>query len=253
MLYALVMTPDDLKRYARHLVLKEIGGPGQHALLSSKVVIIGAGGLGGPVGLYLAAAGVGHITLIDDDIVDASNLQRQVQFVHTDIGMSKSIIMADTLKDLNPDIEVKAANERLTAENAADLLAGYDLIIDGTDSFETRFLINDMSLTLETPLVSGALGRFDGQVSVFKPGGDTPCYRCLVPHIPPNAETCSQVGVVGALAGIVGSMMALEVIKYITGAGETLAGRLWVFDGLSAESRTVRLSKDPKCPACSQI
>ena len=244
------MTPDDLKRYARHLVLKEIGGPGQHALLTAKVAIIGAGGLGGPAGLYLAAAGVGQITLIDDDAVDASNLQRQVQFVHTDIGMGKAIVMADTLKDLNPDISVSPQSVRLTSENAVELLSNHDVILDGTDSFETRFVINDAALSLKTPLVSGALGRFDGQISVFSSKADEPCYRCLVPNIPPNAETCSDVGVVGALAGIVGSMMALETIKLITGAGEPLTGRLWIFDGLKAESRTVTLSKDPACPAC---
>ncbi len=245
------MTPDDLKRYARHLVLKEIGGAGQHALLTSKVAIIGAGGLGGPTGLYLAAAGAGNITLIDHDLVEASNLQRQVQFVHTDIGMGKSIVMADTLKDLNPDVSVTAHTTRLTPANALELLSGHDVILDGTDSFETRFAINDAALKLKTPLVSGALGRFDGQVSVFSSKENEPCYRCLVPNIPPSAETCSEVGVVGALAGIVGSMMALETIKLITGAGETLSGRLWIFDGLKAESRTVTLAKDPGCPACS--
>jgi len=244
------MTPHAIKRYARHLVLKEIGGPGQQALLAAKVAIIGAGGLGGPAGLYLAAAGVGHITLIDDDQVDVSNLQRQVQFANTDIGMPKAIVMGDTLKDLNPDITVKARQERLDASNAAALLSGFDVILDGTDSFETRFIINKAALDLKTVLVSGALGRFDGQVGVFGSGPDMPCYQCLVPHEPPGAETCSEVGVVGALAGIVGSMMALETIKIITGAGETLAGRLWIFDGLTADSRTVRLPKDPQCPAC---
>ncbi len=244
------MTPHDIKRYARHIVLKEIGGPGQQALLSAKVAIIGAGGLGGPAGLYLAAAGCGQITLIDDDIVDASNLQRQVQFVHTDVGMDKSIVMADTLKDLNPDIKVIPKSERLDAQNASSLLSGHDIILDGTDSFETRFIINEAVLRLKLPLVSGALGRFDGQVAVFDAGLETPCYRCLVPETPPGAETCAEVGVVGALAGVVGSMMALETIKLITGAGETLTGRLWIFDGLRAESRTVALSKDPLCPAC---
>jgi len=244
------MTPDALKRYARHLVLKEIGGPGQQALISSKVVIVGAGGLGGPVGLYLAAAGVGHITIIDDDVVDPSNLQRQVQFVHTDIGMEKAIVMADTLDDLNPDVVAKGKTVRLTEDNATSLLSDHDIIIDGTDSFETRYVINSACLALNIPLVSGALGRFDGQVAIFPSDRSGPCYRCLVPEIPPNAETCSEVGVVGALAGVVGSLMALETIKLITGAGEPLTGKLWIYDGLKAQSRTVKLQKDPACKAC---
>lgn len=244
------MTPDAIKRYARHLVLKEIGGPGQQALLSSKAVIVGAGGLGGPAGLYLAAAGFGDITIIDDDLVEASNLQRQVQFVHRDVGMPKAQIMADTLTDLNPDIKVTYKNARLDVSNAKELLSGHDVILDGTDSFETRFLINEISLAAGTALVSGAIGRFDGQVALFNTERSAPCYQCLVPALPPNADTCSEVGVVGALAGVIGSMMALEAIKHVTGAGETLAGRLWVFDGLKAESRTIVLAKDPACSVC---
>jgi len=245
------MTPDSIKRYARHLVLKEIGGPGQQALLEARVAIIGAGGLGGPVGLYLAAAGVGHITIIDDDIVDVSNLQRQVQFVTTDIGMEKAVVMTDTLADLNPDISTKNHVIRLTPDNAQSLLKGHDLIIDGVDDFATRFAINDAALALKTPLVSGALGRFNGQVSAHFSNGDGPCYRCLVPEIPPNAETCSEVGVVGALAGIIGSVMAMEVIKLITKAGNPLCGKLWLYDGLKAEARTITLPKDPQCAACA--
>lgn len=244
------MNPDSIERYARHLVLKEIGGPGQQALLAAKVAIVGAGGLGGPVGLYLAAAGVGQITIIDDDNVEASNLQRQVQFVHTDVGMGKAIVMADTLDDLNPDIKSIAVSERLTADNAKALLGGHDIVIDGVDSFETRFEINYACLALNIPLVSGALGRFNGQVSAFRNDGASACYRCLVPDIPPDAETCAAVGVVGALAGIVGSVMALEVIKIITSAGEPLFNRLWLYDGLTASSRTVTLPKDPRCRAC---
>jgi len=198
------MNPDSIERYARHLVLKEIGGPGQQALLGAKVAIVGAGGL-----------------------------QRQVQFVHTDVGMGKAIVMADTLDDLNPDIKSTAVNERLTARNAKALLKEHDIIVDGVDSFETRFEINKACLALNIPLVSGALGRFNGQV-------------------PPDAETCAAVGVVGALAGIVGSVMALEVIKIITGAGEPLFGRLWLYDGLKADSRTIHLPRDPSCQSCSQ-
>ena len=244
------MTPASIERYARHLVLKEIGGPGQQALLSARAVIVGAGGLGGPVGLYLAAAGIGHISIIDDDIIEASNLQRQVQFVHSDIGMGKAVVMADTLDDLNPDIKANAISQRLTRDNAKTLLSGYDIVIDGVDSFETRYAINQACLDLKTPLVSGALGRFNGQVSAFKNDGSGPCYRCLVPDIPPDAETCAAVGVVGALAGIVGSVMALEVIKIITAAGVPLFGRLWLYDGLAADSRTIGLPRDPACRAC---
>ncbi|MGB0908627.1 MAG: HesA/MoeB/ThiF family protein [Maricaulaceae bacterium] len=244
------MTPDSIERYARHLVLKEIGGPGQQALLKSKVAIIGAGGLGGPAGLYLAAAGVGHITIIDDDVIEASNLQRQVQFVHTDIGMNKAVVMADTLEDLNPDVTARAKSMRLTASNAAEMIAGHDVVLDGVDNFEARYAINAACLSANIPLVSGALGRFNGQVSLFPSDGNGPCYRCLVPDIPPDAETCSAVGVIGALAGFVGSMMALETIKFITGAGTTLSGRLWLFDGLKTKTRTVKLSRDPACPEC---
>lgn len=245
------MTPDYVNRYARHLVLKEIGGAGQQALLAAKVAIVGAGGLGGPAGLYLAAAGVGQITIIDDDVVEASNLQRQVQFVTTDVGMEKATVMADTVDDLNPDVQTKGHIGRLTHGNAKELLSGYDVILDGVDDFETRFAINDAALALGIPLVSGALGRFDGQVSAFRSDKKSPCYRCFVPHVPPNAETCAQVGVVGALAGVIGSMMALEVVKLITGAGEPLIGKIWLFDGLKAETRTVSLPQDPDCPACS--
>ena len=245
------MTPDYVKRYARHLILKEIGGAGQQALLASKVAIVGAGGLGGPAGLYLAAAGVGHITIFDDDVVEASNLQRQVQFVTTDVGMPKASLMADTLDDLNPDVKTRGHIGRISHRNAKELLSGYDVILDGVDNFESRYAVNEAALALSTPLVSGALGRFNGQVSVFKSDKKSPCYRCFVPSIPPDAETCSEVGVVGALAGVIGSMMALEVIKLITGAGDPLIGKVWLFDGLKAEARTIALPQDPNCPACS--
>ena len=246
------MTPDQISRYARHLVLKEIGGGGQAALLGARVVIVGAGGLGGPAGLYLAAAGAGHITLIDDDTVEASNLQRQVQFVHTDIGMSKTRAMTDTLEDLNPDITTKIFQTRLSADNAQSLLAGHDVVLDGTDSFQSRFDVNAAVLQQQIPLVSGALGRWSGQLACFDARRhDSPCYRCLVPQIPPDAQSCETAGVIGALAGMIGSMMALEAVKIITGAGDPLFGQLFVYDALSCESRKVRLSKDKACPACS--
>jgi len=245
------MTPENLQRYARHLVLKEIGGPGQQALLATRAVIIGAGGLGGPAGLYLAAAGIGNLTIIDDDKVELSNLQRQVQFSQSDIGTPKAETMKSALSRNNPDLNISYENVRLDKENAENLLSGHHIILDGTDSFETRFLVNTVSRRLNIPLISGAIGRFDGQVSVFNTDKSLPCYQCLVPQVPPQAETCSEVGVVGALAGVIGSMMALEAIKHVTGAGETLAGRLWIYDGLQAESRTVRLAKDPACSVCA--
>ncbi len=245
------MNPDQVSRYARHLVLREIGGPGQAALLSARVAIVGAGGLGGPAGLYLAAAGVGHITLIDDDSVDASNLQRQVQFVHSDIGMGKARAMADTLADLNPDIKTKIYETRLTANNAQGLLAGHDVVLDGTDSFATRFEVNEAAMEQQIPLVSGALGRWNGQVAAFDHRRtDGPCYQCLVPQAPPDPETCAGAGVIGALAGVIGSMMALETVKIITGSGQPLFGELLLYDGLTAKMRKVKLPKDPACPAC---
>lgn len=245
------MRPEQIERYARHLVLKEIGGPGQAALLDAKVAIVGAGGLGGPAGLYLAAAGVGHITIIDDDVVEPSNLQRQIQFVNMDRGMSKAVIMADTLIELNPDVSPTPIQQRLSAKNAQKLLASHDLVLDGVDDFQSRYDMNAACLALGIPLISGALGRFNGQVSLFPSDRSGPCYRCFVPEIPPDAETCSQVGVIGALAGIIGSMMAMETVKHLTGAGETLSGKLWIYDGLSCESRTLTLSRDPNCPACA--
>lgn len=244
------MTPDAVKRYARHLVLKEIGGPGQHALLSARLAIVGAGGLGGPAGLYLAAAGLGHITLIDDDVIEASNLQRQIQFTSADIGTSKASVMAEHLQRLNPDVTAIAKTQRLTPENAKALLAGHDIVLCGVDNFEARFAVNRACLTLGLPHVSGALGRFDGQVSSFGGKGTGPCYRCFVPELPPQAESCAEAGIIGALAGIVGSFMALEAIKIITGAGEPLLGRVWIYDGLRANSRTVSLPRDTHCPDC---
>ena len=242
------MTPEQVERYARHLVLKEIGGSGQNALLASRVTLVGAGGLGGPAALYLAAAGVGEISLIDDDVVSLSNLQRQIQFNTEDVGRPKVDVLADRLRQLSPELSIHAIQSRLISENAETLLQNCDLILDGTDSFATRFAVNDAALKLGVPLISGAVGRFDAQVGVFGPPGA--CYRCLVPDIPPQEERCSEVGVVGALTGIAGSVMAMEAIKHIASAGATLAGRLWVYDSLTAESRTIKLTRDPKCAAC---
>ncbi len=240
---------DEIERYARHLVLREVGGPGQQALKAAKVLIVGAGGLSAPAALYLAAAGVGRIGLVDRDTVALSNLQRQVLYATTDIGRPKTEAAAERLAALNPFTEVVAHPVMLGADNAAALIAGYDLVLDGTDSFEARFAVNAACVAQHTPLVSGALGRWDGQVGVFT---GQPCYRCLVPEAPPDAETCAAVGVVGALAGVIGSMMALEAVKLITGAGQPLAGRLLVYDGLNGRSRTARVAADPSCPTCGR-
>jgi len=238
----------EVDRYARHLVLREVGGPGQQRLKAAKVLIVGAGGLGSPAALYLAAAGVGAITLSDDDVVSLSNLQRQVLFATTDVGRLKTEAGADRLAGLNPHVTVHAA-PAVTAANVESLVAGHDLVLDGTDNFETRLLVSDACVAAGVPLVSGAIGRWTGQVGVFHAA---PCYRCLVPDVPPDAETCVAVGVVGALAGVIGSMMALEAVKLITGAGAALSGRLLIYDGLNGDSRTVRIGADPACPVCAR-
>lgn len=244
---ASMLSDDELDRYARHIVLKEIGGAGQMRLKSAKVLLIGTGGIGAPASLYLAAAGVGTLGLIDDDTVSLSNLQRQVIFRTCDINTPKVEAAAAHLQALNPHTEVIRHNLRLTEANAADLIAPYDTVLDGCDNFETRHLVNRTCMTLNKPLVSAALGRFSGQVSVFT---GKPCYQCLVPDIPPDAETCERMGVVGAIAGIIGTMGALEVIKLITGAGAPLTGKLLIFDGLTLQARTVSLPAEPDCPVC---
>ncbi|OGN46848.1 MAG: molybdopterin biosynthesis protein MoeB [Caulobacterales bacterium RIFCSPHIGHO2_01_FULL_67_30] len=243
----MVFSEDEVERYARHLVLSEIGGPGQQALKRARVLIVGAGGVGAPAALYLAAAGVGTLGLIDDDVVGLSNLQRQIAFSTPEVGRPKVEAAAERLGGLNPHVTIQTFAERLTPDNAADRIGGFDIVLDGTDDFETRLIVNAACVAADKPLVSGALGRWSGQVGVF---AGRPCYQCLVPEIPPDAETCARVGVVGALAGVVGSMAALETIKLITGAGEALAGRLMLYDGLAATARTVRVTADPQCPVC---
>lgn len=238
---------EEVERYARHLVLREVGGPGQQKLKAARVLIVGAGGLGAPASLYLAAAGVGEIVLADPDVVDRSNLQRQVIYAETDLGKPKAQASADRLTGLNPHVAVRAFEGRFDAASADELVAGVDLVLDGTDDFATRMCVNAACVRHGKTLVSGAIGRWTGQVGVF---AGRPCYQCLVPEIPPDAETCVSVGVVGALAGVIGSMMALEAIKLIAGAGEPLAGRLLLYDGLAGETRTVRIGADPECPVC---
>lgn len=239
----------EVERYARHLVLREIGGPGQQKLKAARVLVVGAGGLGSPAALYLAAAGVGTLGLVDADTVSLSNLQRQVLFATADTGRPKVEAAAQHLTALNPELTVETHPVWLTADNARAVVSRYDLMLDGTDDFATRFAVSDACLAEAKTLVSGALGRWTGQVGVFQ---GQPCYRCLVPEIPPDAETCARVGVVGALAGVIGSMMALEAVKMITGAGQSLAGRLLIYDALAAETRTVRIGADPECPSCSR-
>ena len=250
----------EVERYARHLVLREIGGPGQQKLKAARVLIVGVGGLGAPAALYLAAAGVGVLGLLDPDHVSLSNLQRQILYGVEDIGRGKALSAGLRLSAMNPEIEIEPLPQRLTDDNARELVRGYDLVLDGTDDFATRFAVNAACVAEGKTLVSGAIGRWSGQVGVFGAGltrgrpiaERQPCYRCLTPEIPPDAETCALVGVVGALAGVIGSMMALEAVKVITGAGAPLSGRLLIYDGLDGESRTVRLGPDPGCEVCGE-
>ena len=243
----MIFSEDEVERYARHLVLSEVGGPGQQALKRARVLIVGVGGVGAPAALYLAAAGVGALGLIDDDVVGLSNLQRQIAFSTSEVGRPKVQAAADRLTGLNPHVVIEAHPERLTRDDAAERIGDYDLVLDGTDDFQTRLWVNAACIAAGRPLVSGALGRWGGQVGVF---AGRPCYRCLVPEIPPDAETCARVGVIGALAGVIGSMAALEAIKVLTGAGEALTGRLLLYDGLAGAARTVRVAADPACPVC---
>ena len=245
----MTFSDDEIERYARHLVLAEVGGPGQQRLRAGRAAIVGLGGVGAPAALYLAAAGVGRLTLIDDDAVALSNLQRQVIFAASDLGRPKVEAGAAVLAALNPHVDVALVERRLTADNARGILAGHDVVLDGTDDFATRFAVNAACLSLGVPLVSGALGRWSGQVGVFR---GRPCYRCLVPEAPPDADTCARVGIVGALAGVIGSMAALETIKLLAGAGDPLAGRLLLYDGLAGTARTATLVSDPGCPACGR-
>ncbi len=238
---------EEVDRYARQLVLSEIGGPGQQALKRARVLIVGLGGVGAPAALYLAAAGVGTLGLIDDDTVALSNLQRQIIFTTVDADRPKVEAGATHLAALNPHVAVEPFAERLTPDNARSLIERFDVVLDGTDDFYTRFAVNAACVATGRPLVSGALGRWNGQVGVFT---GRPCYQCLVAETPPDAETCARVGVVGALAGVIGAMAALETIKLITGAGEPLTGRLMLYDGLAGTSRVVKIAADPACPVC---
>ncbi len=243
----MVFTDVEIERYARQLVLRELGGPGQQKLKAASALIVGAGGLGSPAALYLAAAGVGTLILVDPDVVDASNLQRQILYAEEDVGRPKAEAAADRLAALNPHIFVAGYNGAFDTSTADELCEGVDLVLDGTDDFATRFAVNEACVRHGKPLISGAISRWTGHVGVF---GRQPCYRCLVPDIPPDAETCVAVGVVGALAGVVGSMMAVEAVKLVAAAGAPLTGRLLIYDALAAETRTVKVGADPECPVC---
>ena len=247
------LNPEQSQRYSRHLRIPEIGIAGQQKLLDSSVLLIGAGGLGSPAGLYLAAAGVGTIGVIDDDIVDASNLQRQVLHRTHDIGSPKVDSARRTMESLNPDVKVITHQLRLNPDNVNEIFSGYDLIVDGSDSFETRFIVNDACVELKIPQVHGSIFRFDGQITSFDPRDEaSPCYRCLFPTPPPPemAPNCAVAGVLGVLPGVVGTIQATEAIKLLLGIGDSLVGRLLMYDALAMTFRTLKVRRDESCPAC---
>lgn len=245
------LTAAQAERYARHLRLAEIGVAGQQKLLAARVLCIGAGGLGSPASLYLAAAGIGTLGIVDADVVELSNLQRQVVHATDRIGLPKVDSAAQTLSAVNPDVRVTRINARLTADNALDILAGYDVIVDGSDNFSTRYLVNDAALRLNKPVVHAAIQQFEGQLTVFAAGG-APCYRCIFPRPPPAdaAPSCAEAGVLGVLPGVLGVLQATEALKLLLGIGASLAGRLLTYDALSLAFTELRLRRDPACPTC---
>jgi molybdopterin/thiamine biosynthesis adenylyltransferase/rhodanese-related sulfurtransferase len=246
------LNPAEIRHYSRHLIMPEVGTAGQRKLKAARVLTIGAGGLGSPLGLYLAAAGVGTLGLVDFDVVDETNLHRQVLFGRTAVGRPKIQAATERLRDLNPHIDIVPHETRLDSSNALDLFKDYDVIVDGTDNFPTRYLVNDACVLLGKPNVYGSIFRFEGQVSIFW-GARGPCYRCLFPEPPPPGlvPSCAEGGVLGVLPGIIGSLQANEVIKLIVGAGDPLIGRLVLFDALRMRFRELKLKKDPNCPICS--
>ncbi len=247
-----VLSPEQRNRYQRHLLLPEVGVEGQQRLLGARVLLLGAGGLGSPAALYLAAAGVGTLGIIDMDVVDESNLQRQILHNMDRIGERKVDSAKKTLTAINPDVDVVTYDMRLDAGNVVELLSQFDVVIDGADNFPSRYLLNDASLKTNTPVVHGSIFRFEGQATVFKPF-DGPCYRCMIPEPPPAelAPSCAEAGVLGVLPGIIGSIQALEAIKLILGIGDDLSGRLLAYDSLEQSFRTFKVNRDPECPACS--
>ncbi len=247
----LALRPDQETRYSRHTLIPEIGVAGQLKLLSAKVLCIGAGGLGSPSSMYLAAAGVGTIGVVDDDVVDASNLQRQILHATERVGTPKVDSAEQTLRGLNPDVKVNKHRARIVSANALELIGGYDVVVDGADNFATRYLVNDAALRLGVPVVHASIFRFEGQLTVF-PASGSPCYRCLYPEPPPaeEAPSCAEAGVLGVLPGIMGVLQATEAIKLVLGLGDTLAGRLLVYDALKLRFRELKLRRDPRCPTC---
>lgn len=245
-------TESQIQRYSRHILLPEIGGIGQEKLLAARVLVVGAGGLGSPLILYLAAAGVGTIGIIDHDTVDLSNLQRQIIHTTDRIGVSKVESVAQTVDALNPDVKIEAHRDRLTADNALALVSAYDVIADGSDNFATRFLLNDACFFAKKPLVSAAILRFDGQLATWKPHAGGPCYRCLFPApvADDDTPTCAQAGVLGSVAGTLGTLQATEVVKEILGLGQSAAGWLLIYDALDLQFRRVKVKPDPHCALC---
>ena len=246
----LPLTPDQVKRYSRHIIMAQVGSSGQRKLLKAKVLIVGAGGLGSPAALYLALAGVGTLGLVDFDDVDLSNLQRQILHHTKDVGRPKVLSAQKTLLEYNPDVKVTPHDTRLTSDNALDIISQYDMVVNGADNFPARYLVNDACYLLNKPLIDGSILIFDGTATVFLPGKG--CYRCLFPAPPPPGEVpnCAEAGVLGGLTGLVGSIQAIEVKKLILGIGESLVSRLLLLDALNMSFREVRLRRNPKCPLC---
>lgn len=249
----MAFTNEQMERYSRHIILKEVGVKGQKKLLASKVLIIGAGGLGAPAALYLAAAGVGTIGIVDADVVDLSNLQRQVIHTTKDLGKEKVASAAETMEAINPDITVNTYHTFVTSENVMDLIKDYDFILDGTDNFPAKFLINDACVMAGKPFSHAGIIRFNGQLMTYVPG-EGPCYRCVFKNPPPKeaVPTCKQAGVIGAMAGVIGCLQAMEAIKYIIGQGELLTGRLLTYDALKMNFHTIKVPKDCNCAICSE-
>ncbi len=246
------MTPEEIERYARHIMLREVGGPGQQKLLNTKLLCIGAGGLGSPALLYLASAGVGAIGIVDDDEVGLSNLQRQIVHDTASIGTSKTSSAKHSLARVNPHVKVIEHNLRLSSANIHDIITDYDIVLDGTDNFATRYLVNAACVRTNKPLISAAMSQWEGQISLYDPARGGPCYQCVFPEAPAAglAPSCAQAGVMGALAGVMGSMMAGEAIKLITGAGQVLRGEILIYDSLYGETRKLKTSSRDTCPIC---
>ena len=246
-------TDEQIERYSRHIILPEVGGSGQQKMLEARVLLLGAGGLGSPAAYYLAAAGIGNLGIVDFDRVDLSNLQRQIIHSTERIGMLKTESAKKTIQALNPDVNVTLYNEKMDSSNIMNLIEGYDYIVDGSDNFPTRYLVNDACIMKNKTLIHGSIYRFEGQVTVFKPG-DGPCYRCLYPEPPPPGmvPNCQEGGVLGVLAGVIGNLQVVEVLKLVLGIGKPLVGKLLIYDALNTEFRNLRLRKDTNCPICSE-